>query len=134
MKKFPIVFLLLSAFASSAHAQSSCESLAKLSLPQTGILSAEVVPAGAFKLPVELPPWMAGAAGILKPLPSFCRITAKATPSADSDIRIEVWLPSENWNGKFQGLGNGGFAGDIDYLHLATSILGGYTAGNTNTG
>src|SRR5215470_17328312 len=134
MKKLFVPFLLLCAFASAAHSQSSCESLAKLSLPQTKILGAEVVSAGAFKLPVELPPWMAGAAGIFKALPAFCRVTAQATPSPDSDIRIEVWLPAENWNGKFRGIGNGGFAGSIEYLSLAAAILGGYAGGNTNTG
>ena len=34
-------------------------------------------------------------------------------PSSDSDIRFEVWLPASNWNGKFQGIGNGGYAGAI---------------------
>ena len=128
-----IAFLFLSI---AAHAQTSgpCESLSKLSLPQARILGAEIVPAGAFKLPVELPPWMAGAAAIFKVLPAFCRVTAQAAPSTDSDIRIEVWLPAENWNGKFQAHGNGGFAGYIDYVRLATSILGGYASASTNTG
>ena len=28
---------------------------------------------------------------------------------------MEVWLPAENWNGKFQAVGNGGWAGIISY-------------------
>ena len=136
MKKFLTTLFLSAAFAFVADAQADppCELLARPSIPQAKVLSAETVPAGAFKLPVELPPWMAGAAGVFKTLPAFCRVIVQATPSADSDIRIEIWFPAENWNGKFQGHGNGGFAGDIDYIHLATSILGGYAAGSTNTG
>src|SRR5262249_59385209 len=89
-------------------------------------------PAGTFT--AELPPWMAAAAAIFKALPAFCRVTAQATPSTDSDIRIEVWLPAENWNGKFQAHGNGGFAGQIDYFDLAASLLAGYATANTDTG
>jgi hypothetical protein len=33
-------------------------------LPQEKILSAETIPAGAFRLPVELPPFLADGAGV----------------------------------------------------------------------
>ena len=130
----PLLGTLLFAHSALAQTPAPCESLSKLSLPQAKVLAAETVPAGSFKLPVELPPWMAGAAGIFKSLPAFCRVVVQATPSSDSDIRVEVWLPAENWNGKLQAHGNGGFAGDIDYVHLATSIIDGYASSNTNTG
>ena len=42
------------------------------------------------------------------------RVVAQATPSADSNIKIEVWMTAAGWNGKLQGIGNGGFAGQID--------------------
>ncbi|MBS1842264.1 MAG: tannase/feruloyl esterase family alpha/beta hydrolase [Acidobacteria bacterium] len=138
VNKFLISFFGLFLLASASHAQTnpstSCESLSKLTLPQAKVVAAETIPAGAFKLPTELPPWMAGAGQIFKALPPFCRVIVQATPSADSDIRIEVWLPAANWNLKFQAHGNGGFAGDIDYVHLATSILSGYATANTSTG
>src|SRR6516225_2434654 len=127
MKRILAASFLAATCTTFASAQ-SCESLSKLSLPQAKILSAETIPAGAFKLPVELPPFLADGAGVFKSLPAFCRVVVQATPSADSDIRIEVWLPAENWNGKFQAHGDGGFAGYIDYAHLATSILGGYAS------
>lgn len=128
------IFFLIFAVTASAQAPPSCESLSKLSLAQAKVLAAETVPAGEFKLPAALPPWLAGAQGIFKELPSFCRVVVQATPSVDSDIRIEVWLPTANWNGKLQAQGNGGFAGEIDYIGLATSVLGGYASANTNTG
>lgn len=137
MKKTLSAILFLLFFACTARAQTNsagCESLSKLALPQAKVLAAETLPPGAFKMPGELPPWMAAAAEIFKALPAFCRVVVQAAPSADSDVRIEVWLPAANWNGKFQAHGNGGFAGDIDYVHLASSILGGYATANTNTG
>ena len=33
--------------------------------------------------------------------PSTVTIPATLTPSSDSDIKIEVWLPASGWNGKF---------------------------------
>jgi len=30
---------------------------------------------------------------LYKTVPSFCRVVVEATPSADSSIAIEVWLP-----------------------------------------
>ncbi len=138
MKKLLVPLFSILFFTAKVNAQTDpaagCEPLSKLALPQAKVLAAETVPAGAFISPTELPPWMAGAAQIFKTLPAFCRVVVQAAPSADSDIRIEVWLPVSNWNLKFQAHGNGGFAGDIDYVHLAASILSGYATANTNTG
>jgi len=55
-------------------------------------------------------------------------------PSEDSDIHIEIWLPASAWNGKFQGIGNGGFAGSIDFNALAGAVAHGYAAAATDTG
>jgi len=129
-------FFLSLALAGSAQSNSSasCESLSGLSLPQAKVVAAETVPAGAFKSPVEAPPWMQNVVQLYKSLPAFCRVAVRANPSADSDILIEVWLPAQNWNGKFQAHGNGGFAGELDYPHLATSIRDGYATASTDTG
>ena len=67
-------------------------------------------------------------------LPSFCRVTATLTPSTDSDIKIEVWLPASGWNGKFQAVGNGGWNGSIPYAALANAVLAGYATAGTDTG
>ena len=99
-----------------AHAAGkSCEQLAQLNLPHTKSTSAEMVSAGAFTPPADMTPSLAN---FYKQLPAFCRVKAVATPSADSDIKIEVWLPASGWNGRFRGQGNGGFAGEIDYRSL----------------
>ena len=78
----------------------SCEGLASLTLPRVAITLARTVDAGAFTPP--------GASQALAALPPFCRVAATLKPSSDSDIKIEVWLPATNWNGKFQAVGNGG--------------------------
>ena len=112
----------------------SCPALAKLELPNAAVTSAELVDAGAFTPPKDLPAWMAGDPALYKGLPAFCRLKVQCKPSADSDIQIEVWLPATGWNGKFRGLGNGGFAGSIDYGELGLAVGQGYATGATDTG
>lgn len=133
-----LAFLTLAAApppSDSVAAAASCESLASLSLPHTTITRAQLVPAGQF----------AGTpAGILEPgapsnrpynaLPAFCRIAATLAPSSDSDIKIEVWMPAETWNGKLQAIGGGGWAGQISVQQLAVSVGRGYAATMTDTG
>src|SRR5262249_54216979 len=94
------------------NAAASCESLSSLALPNTSITLAQMVPRGGFSLPGTGP----AAVRQFSQLPAFCRVAATLTPSSDSDIKIEVWLPAAvAWNGKFQAVGNGGWAGTISY-------------------
>ena len=67
-------------------------------------------------------------------LPAHCRVAAVLKPSADSQIEMEVWLPSEGWNGKFQMVGNGGWAGTISFPAMATALQEGYATASTDTG
>jgi feruloyl esterase len=108
---------------------SSCESLSSLALPKTSITLAQVVPAGKFALPGTDP-----ATPQFGQLPTFCRVTATLTPSSDSDIKIEIWLPIADWNGKFEAVGNGGWAGTITYDWLASALQEGYATASTDTG
>jgi pimeloyl-ACP methyl ester carboxylesterase len=49
-------------------------------------------------------------------------------------IRIEIWLPKDTWNGRYRGEGGGGYAGQIFYPGLANGIRAGYATANTDTG
>ena len=103
-----------------------CESLAQLALPNTKITAAQTVNAGEF-----MPP---GRTAPLKELPAFCRVQATLTPSTDSDIKVEVWLPLSGWNGKYRGQGNGGYAGAIGFDAMASAVKLGYATAGTDTG
>lgn len=109
----------------------NCESLASLKLPDTTITSAQSVAAGAFTMPAG---GFAPSAISPKSLPAFCRVAATLRPSQDSDIKIEVWLPAAGWNGKFQGVGNGGWTGSISYDALMAALQRGYASASTDTG
>jgi feruloyl esterase len=112
---------------------SSCDSLAALALPDTSITMAQVVPAGQFTPPTDRQA-KAKSPNPYKDLPEFCRVAATLRPSADSDIRVEVWLPIHGWNQKFQAVGNGGWAGVISYSAMADAIRTGYASASTDTG
>src|SRR5215831_1517290 len=122
--------IVLSIFAcaprTASAAAKTCESLAQLALPNTKITSAQAVTTGELILP--------GRPASIKGLPPFCRVAATLTPSADSDIRVEVWFPLTGWNGKYRGEGNGGFAGSINFGALAEEIKLGYATAGTDTG
>lgn len=65
----------------------------------------------------------------------FCRVEGTIKPSADSDIKFEVWLPPEgSWNGKYQGVGNGGFAGSLIYAPMSWALEAGYAVSGTDAG
>ncbi len=67
-------------------------------------------------------------------LPSFCRVIGSIHPEAGSDIRFEVWLPTESWSGRLMGAGNGGLAGSISYIDLASAVKAGQVGASTDTG
>ncbi len=112
----------------------ACEKVAKLALPNAKVASAEVVASGSFRPSNSVTPWAAQAEPLYRSLPAFCRVRVESHPSSDSDIKIEVWLPLEGWNGKLQGRGNGGFAGEIDDFSLALALHEGYATAGTDTG
>ncbi len=110
-------------------AAGSCESLSTLKLPDTTITMAQSVAAGGFS-----PPAAGGGGEAFKTLPAFCRVAATIKPTSDSDIKVEVWLPASGWNGKYQAVGNGGWAGSIGYAAMARALRDGYATSSTDTG
>ena len=109
-----------------------CESLLQLTVPAAKVAAARLIAPGSY-----MPPKSEGAvggAGLYKSLPAFCRVGIISTPSHDSDINIDVWLPANGWNGRFQAVGNGGFAGYINYRGMAIAIREGFATASTDTG
>jgi len=113
-------------FAAPPSGGTPCANLASLTIPSVTIRSATPMPAGGFTPP--------GSRQELA-LPGFCRVEAVARPTSDSEIRFEVWIPpAEAWNGKFAGVGNGGYMGSISYSAMAVQLRKGYATASTDTG
>lgn len=103
----------------------NCSALSGLKLPNTTITAAETAPAGSFN-----PPY----GNAVDKVPAFCRVAGVIKPTTDSDIHFEVWMPASDWNGKYLGVGNGGFAGTIDFNAMAGNLKRGYATAATDTG
>jgi feruloyl esterase len=113
-------------------AATPCEALSTVNLVHGKVTASAVVAAGAFTPPN---PGRGGrGANPYAILAAFCRVEATLTPSSDSDIKIEVWLPTTGWNGKFQAVGNGGWAGTIPYDAIRAALSQGFAAAGTDTG
>lgn len=52
-------------------------------------------------------------------LPALCAVTVRVQSSPVSSYRFGLFLPShEQWKGRFLAVGNGGFAGGINWIDM----------------
>jgi feruloyl esterase len=132
-----LIPVLAQTMTPAANGGTSCTSLAALTIPGVVVRSATAIGAGPFT-----PPAARIAADEDRPqggrsmtLPAFCRVEATARPTPDSEIKFEVWIPPvDAWNGKFEGVGNGGYSGAIGYAAMAAGLRRGYAVASTDTG
>ena len=117
--------------AGGVHGQTTglCGSGLGQGLDDAEVTSAERVAAGTFS-----PPGAGDRASAYASLPEFCRVGLTLTPSPDSDIRMELWLPVSGWNGKYMAVGNGAFTGSIRYAAMREPLARGYAVSSTDTG
>ncbi|KAL4808639.1 Tannase/feruloyl esterase [Aspergillus unguis] len=64
----------------------------------------------------------------------FCNVTVTYTHGWNDTIHSMFYLPLSNWNGRFQGVGGGGWAASQGPESLLEPVLNGYAAGNTDAG
>ncbi|HEY1437139.1 MAG TPA: tannase/feruloyl esterase family alpha/beta hydrolase [Casimicrobiaceae bacterium] len=110
-------------FCGEPAAATMCADLMQLPLPNTTITLAQpyaagTVVSGTTRAPVDL-----------------CRVAATVKPGPQSNVHFEVWIPTDgSWNGKYQQIGNGGFAGSISAGNIANAVSRGYAAAGTDDG
>lgn len=105
----------------------SCESLTGTTLAGGTVRTATAIPAGDYTPPGQ-PTALAG-------LPAFCRVTVAMQPSPDSNVNVELWMPRQDWNGRFLGNGSGGGAGAILYFTgLVEGLKRGFATAITDLG
>jgi len=115
----------VAAGAGSASAD-TCSNLASLNLTDITITAAQTIPAGNYT---------AANGQTFQSLPTFCRVAATATPTSQSDINFEVWMPpAGTWNGTFRGEGSGGSAGSITFSLMANAIARNYATMSNDNG
>jgi feruloyl esterase len=132
LRTFACVAALLPALAANSQAAkpvsgrgdaATCAGLSGRTVaPNTVVQSADYLPGG-------------GTVGTTKIDVAFCRIIGVATPTKDSHIGFEVWLPpASRWNGNFRGEGSGGSAGAISPGPMRDALMTGYATMSTDNG
>jgi feruloyl esterase len=122
-------FAALCCGASQAYA-ADCGQLTGLRFGAATIVEAADVAAGATVTNPDL-----GARNQYVIKNQVCRARGVIRPTSDSEIKFEVWLPPASaWNRRYQGVGNGGFAGSMPYASMQQALGGGYAVAATDGG
>jgi len=118
-----ITLLAWAMFAPAPASAVTCANLTNLSLLNTTITLAQSYTAGQT------------VSGTTKAPVGLCRVAGTVKPGSESNIHFEVWIPTDgSWNGKYQQIGNGGFAGSISLANIANAVSRGYAAAATDDG
>lgn len=118
--------------AQSAARAASCSTAslrARVHLNRATVDSAQSNSSGAFAPPSDDLQF----GGPFTGLPVYCDVMLTQVDATNNPINIEVWLPSE-WNGRFQGVGGGGYSCGINYGDMTTALEAGYATASTDCG
>jgi pimeloyl-ACP methyl ester carboxylesterase len=125
-----LVFSALTIWSIGANAAKAgdCGRATRIKLDHAAVTSAEIIAAGSAIR-------TSGREELPAAKSEFCRVLVTSRPTADSEIRFELWVPSRGgWNGKFEQVGNGGFAGSLPYRLMARVLSLGYAVAGTDDG
>ena len=113
-------------------AAQSCASLTDAHLENTKIdFAEEIHPDPTWDFPQSMFSGLARTdpTGALNAERPFCRVAG----TIETEIKFELWLP-DDWNGKYQQVGNGAYTGDINYPTMGGALAKGYATASTNLG
>src|SRR4029453_19434181 len=104
------------------------EALARVALPNSTLTSMQSVAQGAF-----IPPATSGgpAPAPWTDIPAFCRVAA-TTKAVNSDVKFEVWMPAQGWNGEIQPAGSSFWGGSIPFARMREILRQGTATVGTN--
>lgn len=110
----------------SYQPKKSCTQLTLPEIHGLEILSIENVETRNYSLTLVSPPVI----GL-----SFCNSIITLThPGANDEVHVEIWMPLDTWNGRFQATGGGGLVAGYFDLALAPAVSQGFAAASTDAG
>jgi feruloyl esterase len=120
--------MVLAATARAAD-PAQCAQLSQLKLADTRIEKTEVISGSpAWQIPDGVFARLAPGPRMTVAVP-FCRVSMVI----EKEIQVEVWLP-EDWNHRFEGVGNAGLTGALNYPAMAAAVRAHFATASTDTG
>lgn len=124
----------------SLSTSQSCvpDTFSAISLFGAEVLSVNADLVTGYSFPV-LDGWRYSQPSVTVDNATFCNVTVTYThPNQNDRINAEVWLPlEENWNGRLQAIGGGGWVAGrfvLSYAGMAGAIVDGYATASTDAG
>ncbi|RDW77522.1 hypothetical protein BP6252_05575 [Coleophoma cylindrospora] len=115
-----------------AFTNSSCSSLTFANLTSSSVRFASLIPAGSNFTGDSTE---TSYNTVQTDLPESCRVALTVQTSGNSTARYEIWFPTTAaWNNRFLTVGNGGWAGGINYPDIVSGLKRGFATMSTDTG
>ena len=106
----------------------ACASVAAPDVPGATVVSITGVQNMSYSVPATAT--AAGISGL-----AICDVVVTLShPGANDLVTVEVFLPLNGWNGRFQGVGGGGYDTDLGQASLAPGAAMGYSTAITDGG
>ena len=108
----------------------SCKSIQAPHIPGASILSISGQEKRNFTVPPNPQLLFPGVSNL-----NICKVLLRLQHhNAKNEVLVQVWLPLENWNGRFVGVGGSGWAAGLGDVGLAPFAIQGYAAASTDAG
>lgn len=82
--------------------------------------------------------WRMGSPAVELRNGKFCNVTVTYThPGQNDEINVEAWLPTDDWNGRIQAVGGGGWSVGrvpMSYAAMQGSLADGFSTITTDAG
>lgn len=133
MASLAAVILLAMACLANALTNCTASNFANITLIGGEVISVTATPYQNHSTPGPSPqnPFVIAYNGL-----DFCEVIVQYMhPGQNDSLTVWVWLPTEeSFNGRFMGIGGGGFATTLGNLTLAPALSAGYVAAATDGG
>lgn len=119
----------------AASPQAGCDTATLQANAPSGVTINSATPnnTGTFTPPPGSLTVTGTTSGPITGLPDFCEVDLTQDDSSGNPLHDYLWLP-DSWNGRFLGVGGGGFVCGPGYTELAAGIEGGYATASTDCG
>jgi pimeloyl-ACP methyl ester carboxylesterase len=118
------------AAATDSTTKRSCSDIKAPDVPGAKIVSITSTELVDFTVPAVRPILNEDVTGI-----NVCQVLVTLThPGANDTANIQVWLPLENWNGRFLAAGGSAWAAGLGPLSIAPYAVKGFAATSTDAG